>query len=202
MADGKQSGPPPAPNSYLPKSWRAPGRRGAGGSLQASFNKVLVVRQAADEPAEGAFAGDFLPEPAGFPELPAAAQTLQELVVVANLEDELGEIGPPHGPQGVAFASDPAVLAEGIKDDPIFESIQDGGQEAIPAFRRLRRLNRLNSLCKMTVGHEETYLPGGLGPLGSELPLRLIFMPGLYYYKVLYLRYMHRIRLGYIHAQI
>ena len=60
-----------------------------GGIDQTLFDQRLVVGQAGDEAAERAFAWHSVAQATDFPELPAAAQPLQQLVVVANLQQEL-----------------------------------------------------------------------------------------------------------------
>ena len=69
--------------------------------------------------------GDLPVEPASLPELAAAAQPFQQLVVVANLEEKLDQVGPPHGLGGVAGPSGTAVVLEDIEEGLVVEAIED-----------------------------------------------------------------------------
>ena len=94
-----------------------------GGFDQTFLDKVHMVREAADKPAEDALAGDVVSEPAECSEFSAPAEALQELVVVANLEDELGEDGPPHGFDRVSGASGVAVGLKCVDDGLVVQSV-------------------------------------------------------------------------------
>ena len=110
----------------LPHSGNQPSQL-LGGIDQTLFDQRLVVGQAGDEAAEGAFTWHSIAQATDFPELPAAAHPLQQLVIVANLQQELDQVGPPHGPDRVAGASGAAVVLEDFEKGLVFEAVEDGG---------------------------------------------------------------------------
>ena len=128
---------------------------------QGLLDEVLVIGQAGDEPAEGALAGDLIVEAADLTQLPAPSEALDKLVVVADFEDELGAVGPVHGPGVVSRASGLVVRLEGFEQGIVVQVVEDLGQKAVAALGRLR--DRL-SLCRIIFGHEELTLPCGWKP--------------------------------------
>ena len=102
-----------------------------------------MVCQTGGKSAEGALAGDVITEAADFPELAAPAETLQEVVVEAYLQEELGEEGPPHGFYWVSGPSGVAVALEDVDERLIIKVVESIGQLVNTAFGRLIRFGSL-----------------------------------------------------------
>ena len=112
-------------------------RQSAGDAGDGLDDKVVMLGQPGVEAAEGAFAGDVVLETAQVPEFLVRPEAVEELDVVANVEDAFDKAGPEHCPDGVSWAAGMPVSLESVGKRLVIQVLEDLFQEADAVFRRL-----------------------------------------------------------------